>query len=257
MCPNALQHHRHVFMEDHAQNWLEVTVVHVLLVFPGWTVNKVGRSLPWNLSLNRPIANWRHGDRKVATLGNAQCHSIYGQSFSTKFGANFFVLSFRFFENGFFGICFQCVVNNISEELNIFWTFSWPIPPRKCRYSRSGATLAPPTMGELRTSLALSPRSLARIFNASQALLTGLQHDRDAWTSRWVPSEFGALASWACSCWAAYSPWVTKNAEKFPFFIESLWPVYGVQTAFFLLLLWLLKPREISWWKVAVTALTS
>ena len=139
------------------------------------------------IALYRPIANWRHADRKVATLGIAQCHSIYAQSFSTKFGANFFGVSFRFFQNGFFGICFQCFVNNISENLNIFWTFSWPIPPRKCWYSRRGATLAPPTMRELRTSLALSPRSLARIFNASHALMTGLQHDRDAWTGWWVP----------------------------------------------------------------------
>ena len=36
----------------------------------------------------------------------------------------FLVFSFRFFQNGFFGICFQCFVNNISEKLNIFWTFS-------------------------------------------------------------------------------------------------------------------------------------
>ena len=91
----------------------------------------------------RPIANWRHGDRKVATLGIAQCHSIYAQSFSAKFGANIFGLSFRVFENGFFGIYFQCFVNKISEKLNIFWTFSWPISPRKCWYSRFGATLAP------------------------------------------------------------------------------------------------------------------
>ena len=69
--------------------------------------------------------------------------------------------------------------------------------------------------------------------------------------------EFGALACWACSRWAACSRWVTKNTEKFPFFIESLRPVYGVQTVFFLLLPWLFKLREISWWKVVVTALTS
>ena len=112
--------------------------------------------------LNRPIANWRHGDRKVATLGIAQCYSINAQSFPSKFGANFFGVSFRLFGNGFFEICFQCFVNNISEKLNIFWAFSWPISPRKRWYSGCGATLALPTMRELRTSLALSPRSLAR-----------------------------------------------------------------------------------------------
>ena len=137
----------------------------------------------------RPIANWRHGDRKVATLGIAQCHSIYAQSFSTKFGANIFGLSFRVFENGFFGICFQCFVNNISEKLNIFRTFSWPIPPKNCWYSRRGATLAPPTMRELRTSLAW-------IFNVSHALMTGLQHDRDAWTGRWVSCNSTSSVHW-------------------------------------------------------------
>ena len=109
----------------------------------------------------RPTGNWRHSDRKVATLGIAQCRSIYVQSFSTKFGAIFFYLSFSCFENGFFGICFKCFVNNISEKLKIVRTLSWPISsPRKCWYSGCGATLASPTMRELRTSLALAPRSL-------------------------------------------------------------------------------------------------
>ena len=44
--------------------------------------------------------------------------------FSTKFGAIFLVLLFVFLKTVFFGICFQCFVNNISEKLNIFWTFS-------------------------------------------------------------------------------------------------------------------------------------
>ena len=108
----------------------------------------------------------------------------------------FFRVSFRFFSKQFFGICFQCLVNNISEKLNIFWAFSWPIPPRKCWYSHRGATLAPPTMRELRTSLPLLPRSLARIFNASHVLMTGLQHDRDAWTGRWVPCNSMNSAHW-------------------------------------------------------------
>ena len=36
----------------------------------------------------------------------------------------FLVLVFVFLKTVFFGICFQCFVNNISEKLNIFWTFS-------------------------------------------------------------------------------------------------------------------------------------
>ena len=212
------------------------------------------------LECNRPIANWRHGDRKVATLGIAQCHSIYAQSFSTKFGANVLGFSFRLFQNGFFGICFQCFVNNISEKLSIFWTFSWPIPPRKCWYSRRGATLAPPTMRELRTSLACLPRSLSRIFNASYALMTGLQHDWDAWTGRWVPCNSTSSVHWLAGLVPAElhgHPTTGKDTEKFLFFTESLRPVYGVQTVFFLLLPWLFKVREISWWKVVVTGLTS
>ena len=124
-----------------------------------------------------------------------------------------------------------------------------------------GATLAPPTMRELRTSLALSPRSLARIFNDSHALMTGLQHDRDAWTGRWVPCNRTSSVHWQTGLVPAelhvHGEWL-KLLTNFRSFRKPT-ASQGVQTVFFLLLPWLfmIRLREISWWKVVVTALTS
>ena len=118
-------------------------------------------------------------------------------------------------------------------------------------------------MQELCYFLACFPRSLPWISTPAtrrSCMITGLQHDWGAsmnWPVSSVQNEFGALTSWARLCWAACWPWLTEIPDKFLFLVETLRPVYGVQTAFFLLVHWLFKLREISWWKVVVTVVIS
>ena len=62
------------------------------------------RVLGRNICLHGLIGPLRIDVTMTATLGIVQCRSTYAQSFSTKFGANFFGLCFLF-NTVFFGNC--------------------------------------------------------------------------------------------------------------------------------------------------------